>query len=171
MMRDYDEYKDFASVLLKMAGYNSVSEFVNRGADSAIVPVERNVPASRYSETTSIATQNDEQTFGVVPQNALDIIKEFDRRNSQHPDKRGDKYDEYVTWSNVASSNFEATLEHALDQGTPYKIVEGKIYTWYKPHKGFRGSGFYRLKRLTFNYSYAIFIMDKYDKLPESYNY
>lgn len=171
MMRDYDEYKDFASVLLKMAGYNSVSEFVNKGADSPIVPVERNVPASKYSGSTSIATQNDEQTFGVVPKEAQNVIEEFDRRNSRHPDKSGSKYDEYVIPSNINSSHFEPTLEYALEQGTPYKIVGGKIYTWYKPYKGFHGSGFYRLKRVTFDFPHAIFVMDKYDKLPESYNY
>ena len=61
------------------------------------------------------------------------------------------------------------SLLYALNEGTAYKIVDKVIYIWYKHHKGFNGSGFYRLKRFHYfgNGEYVKYVLDGYDKLPE----
>lgn len=124
------------------------------------------------SELQSNGTTNSYKKWGYVPQEALRIIRHYDKLFAQEA-RTGVPIScsTLITWSNVYSSNMEYTLEYALDQGTPYIIVNEKIYVWYKSHRGFSRAGYYRLKHFEFNEHNVIFIMDSCDKLPKSFNF
>lgn len=116
-------------------------------------------------------TARKQKTWGYIPEDALRIIRHYEKLFAQSSNNNiKSSYDELIIWSNVWSHNMHYTLEYALDQGTPYKIVNEKIYVWYKHYKGFSGSGYYRLKRFHYNGTNAIFVMAAYDKLPDSFN-
>lgn len=136
-------------------------------------PKEDIIPVS-HNEDTVISGKKDNQylsprereTFGNIPDEALITIKKFDANNSRNMTTRAG-YGELLVSVPIWSPHMEKTLLYALTQGTAYKIKNKDIYIWYKHHKGFDGSGFYRLKRFYFSevHDNVVYILDAYDRL------
>lgn len=169
--------------------FTAYMEKLGFGSVSRLFPKDALVPSSSASNTTvksqsqqhhSVAPEQKrpdiekpqkQKVWGHIPDKALQIIRNFEKLCTQSSNNnRGASYDELVVMFSVWSPYMEKTLEYALDQGTPYKIVNNSIYIWYKHYKGFSKCGFYRLKRFHYNGSNIVYVMDAYDKLPESFN-
>lgn len=104
-------------------------------------------------------SEQEKAELGMIPDEAIIAIKKFDSFNHrrQTPQARYNELEVCVPLFHLKMSGpvfyydkGEPTLLYALINGTAYTVENGNIYIWYKPLKGFKGSGFYRLKRFLF---------------------
>lgn len=113
-------------------------------------------------------SKKEESALDTIPEEAIIAIKKFDSFNPKSQTSRAG-YNELEVCVPIYSDHMEKTLLYALTSGTAYKIENGNIYIWYKPFKGFKGSGFYKLKRFVFlNDGRAVkYFLDGNEKLPD----
>lgn len=104
-------------------------------------------------------SEQEKAELGMIPDEAIIAIKKFDFFNSRRQTSQAgdDELEVCVPLFHTKTSGpvlyydkGEPTLLYALINGTAYTVENGNIYIWYKPWKGFEGSGFYRLKRFIF---------------------
>ena len=116
---------------------------------------------------TQYLSETEKKSISLIPDEALLTIRKFDAGNSKIQTSHAG-YGELAVLVPIWSPHIEQTLLYALTSGTAYTIEKGNIYIWYKPFKGFEGSGFYKLKRFVFleNGRYVKYFLDGNEKLP-----
>ena len=113
--------------------------------------------------------EQESEKLNTIPDYAITIIEEFDLFNPKVQTPYAGYYELEVV-PPIWSHHMEETLLYALTSGTAYKIANGNIYIWYKPFKGFKGSGFYKLNRFIFleNGRTVKYFLDGNEKLSDS---
>lgn len=113
--------------------------------------------------------EQESEKLNTIPDYAITIIEEFDLFNPKVQTPYAGYYELEVVLP-IWSHHMEETLLYALTSGTAYKIANGNIYIWYKPFKGFNGSGFYKLNRFIFleNGRTVKYFLDGNEKLSDS---
>lgn len=113
--------------------------------------------------------EQESEKLNTIPDYAITIIEEFDLFNPKVQTPYAGYYELEVVLP-IWSRHMEETLLYALTSGTAYKIANGNIYIWYKPFKGFKGSGFYKLNRFIFleNGRTVKYFLDGNEKLSDS---
>ncbi len=116
-----------------------------------------------------ISFEQESEKLNTIPDYAITIIEEFDLFNPKIQTPYAGYYELEVVLP-IWSHHMEETLLYALTSGTAYKIANGNIYIWYKPFKGFKGSGFYKLNRFIFleNGRTVKYFLDGNEKLSDS---
>lgn len=111
--------------------------------------------------------EQENKTLDKIPEEALVAIKKFDSLNYKLQTQSIGQ-NELEVCNYIWSPNMKKTLLYALESGTAYTIYNENIYIWYKPFKGFEGSGFYRLKRFVFleGGRTVKYFLDGSDKIP-----
>lgn len=94
-------------------------------------------------------SEQERVALDTIPDEAIIVIKKFDSFNPKKQTPHAG-YNELEVCVPIWSRHMEKTLLYALTSGTAYTIEKENIYIWYKPFKGFKGSGFYKLKRFVF---------------------
>lgn len=114
-------------------------------------------------------SKEEREKLNTIPDYAITIIEEFDLFNPRIQTPYAGYYELEVVLP-IWSRHMEETLLYALTSGTAYKIANGNIYIWYKPFKGFYGSGFYKLNRFIFleNGRTVKYFLDGNEKLSDS---
>lgn len=113
--------------------------------------------------------EQESEKLNTIPDYAITIIQKFDMLNPKIQTPYAGYYELEVVLP-IWSRHMEETLLYALTSGTAYKIANGNIYIWYKPFKGFKGSGFYKLNRFIFleNGRTVKYFLDGNEKLSDS---
>lgn len=100
-------------------------------------------------ENMQYLSEKESVTLETIPNEAIIAINKFDSFNPKNQTPYAG-YNELEVDVPIWRLHMKMTLLSALTSGTAYTIENENIYIWYKPFKGFDGSGFYKLKRFVF---------------------